>query len=80
MFTIFARYFAPWNGIDEDPVNGSSHTVLAPHFHRDRPLVATMESRRGGTLRLDVQGDRVHIGGSAVVVTRGNFGEIPVFC
>jgi hypothetical protein len=22
--------FAPWNGIPEDPVNGSSHTVLGP--------------------------------------------------
>lgn len=24
-----SRYFAPWNGIPEDPVNGSSHTNLA---------------------------------------------------
>lgn len=27
-----SRYFAPWNGIDEDPVNGSSHTILGPLF------------------------------------------------
>merc|ERR1712147_304725 len=28
------RYFSPWNGIGEDPVNGSSHTVLAPLWRR----------------------------------------------
>ena len=27
-----SRYFAPWNGIPEDPVNGSSHTLLAPYW------------------------------------------------
>lgn len=28
--SLVSRYFAPWVGIDEDPVNGSSHTALAP--------------------------------------------------
>ena len=27
-----SRYFSPWNGIAEDPVNGSSHTVLGPFW------------------------------------------------
>jgi predicted PhzF superfamily epimerase YddE/YHI9 len=27
-----SRYFSPWNGIAEDPVNGSSHTILAPFW------------------------------------------------
>ncbi|MCL4122627.1 UNVERIFIED_CONTAM: hypothetical protein GTU68_041206, partial [Idotea baltica] len=27
-----SRYFAPWVGIDEDPVTGSAHTVLAPYW------------------------------------------------
>lgn len=27
-----SRYFSPWNGIPEDPVNGSSHTLLAPYW------------------------------------------------
>jgi predicted PhzF superfamily epimerase YddE/YHI9 len=26
------RYFAPQNGIDEDPVTGSAHTVLGPYW------------------------------------------------
>ncbi|EER00535.1 phenazine biosynthesis protein, putative [Perkinsus marinus ATCC 50983] len=29
---VYSRYFAPWNGIPEDPVNGSSHTVIAPYI------------------------------------------------
>lgn len=34
-FDFMSRYFTPWNGIPEDPVNGSSHTILGPYFaHR----------------------------------------------
>jgi len=71
-----SRYFAPWNGIDEDPVNGSSHTVLAPYWWGKRKaqmLVARMESSRGGKLLLRCSDNKVHIGGNAVVVTSGNF-------
>ena len=28
--SFYSRYFSPWNGILEDPVNGSSHTILGP--------------------------------------------------
>ena len=27
-----SRYFSPWNGVPEDPVNGSSHTLLCPYW------------------------------------------------
>jgi hypothetical protein len=61
----------------QDPVNGSSHTVLAPHFWQGQTLVASMESKRGGILRLQCvgegEGGRVHMGGGAVVVTQGFF-------
>lgn len=69
-----SRYFAPWNGIDEDPVNGSSHTVLAPHFWRGQKLTAMMESKRGGMLRLECvegpDGPRCSILNSAGTLTR----------
>lgn len=29
---VFSRFFAPWMGIDEDPVTGSAHSVLAPYY------------------------------------------------
>jgi hypothetical protein len=32
-YDFASRYFSPWNGIPEDPVNGSSHTLLAPYWH-----------------------------------------------
>ena len=41
-FAFYSRYFAPWNGIPEDPVTGSLHTVLAPFW------AATFEARTGG--------------------------------
>ena len=31
---FISRYFAPWNGILEDPVTGSAHTVLAVYWSR----------------------------------------------
>eukprot|EP00037_Helgoeca_nana_P002136 m.32005 g.32005 ORF g.32005 m.32005 type:complete len:276 (-) comp12386_c0_seq3:573-1400(-) len=31
-YDFISRYFAPWNGIAEDPVTGSAHTVLGPHW------------------------------------------------
>lgn len=31
-YAFTSRYFSPWNGIPEDPVNGSSHTLLGPYW------------------------------------------------
>ncbi|XP_060584734.1 phenazine biosynthesis-like domain-containing protein [Ruditapes philippinarum] len=33
-FDFVSRYFAPWNGIPEDPVTGSAHTVLADYWRK----------------------------------------------
>lgn len=61
MDAVFAsRYFSPWNGIPEDPVNGSSHTSLGPLWamrwglwpqgDRACSLTGMAYSARGGTL------------------------------
>jgi PhzF family phenazine biosynthesis protein len=69
-----SRYFAPAAGIDEDPVTGSAHCVLAPFWSkrlgRDE-LRAFQASARGGVVRTRVQGDRVVLLGRAVTVLRG---------
>ena len=69
-----SRYFAPAVGIDEDPVTGAAHCALAPYWAmrlgRDE-LVGYQASARGGTVRCQVAGDRVVLGGHAVTVTRG---------
>lgn len=69
-----SRFFAPWAGIDEDPVTGSSHCMLAPYWadRWDRmDLRARQISPRGGDVGLRVRGDRVHLLGQAVTVAEG---------
>lgn len=29
---VFSRFFAPWLGVEEDPVTGSAHSVLVPYY------------------------------------------------
>jgi PhzF family phenazine biosynthesis protein len=68
-----SRFFAPAVGVDEDPVTGSAHCTLGPYWHRKtgrRNLVARQVSRRGGVVRVQVRGDRVVLGGQAVIVSR----------
>jgi len=69
-----SRMFAPRVGIDEDPVTGSAHCVLAP-FWSERlnrnPLTARQLSKRGGELLCEVKGDRVRISGSAALYMHG---------
>jgi len=68
------RYFAPKHGVDEDPVTGAAHTGLGPYWAAQlgsNELRARQVSRRGGELRVEVSGDRVHLIGNAVTVWRG---------
>jgi PhzF family phenazine biosynthesis protein len=73
-FDFVSRYFAPQAGIDEDPVTGSAHCCLGPfwaqHLHKEQ-LIAYQASARGGVVRVRVAGERVHLGGQAVTVLRG---------
>ncbi len=69
-----SRYFAPWVGIDEDPVTGSAHCALGPYWgkrlEKDR-LTAFQASERGGLLHIHLRGERVSIGGRAVTISTG---------
>ncbi len=75
-----SRFFGPWVGGDEDPVTGMAHTMLGPYWAREKDtqeLVARQVSARGGTLRMRLMGERVHISGQAVTVVRGEL-SVPV--
>lgn len=65
-----SRFFAPRCGIPEDPVTGSAHTTLTPYWsgklNKTRMKAAQLSSR-GGTLRCELHGDRVLIGGRAIL-------------
>ncbi|HUF11251.1 MAG TPA: PhzF family phenazine biosynthesis protein, partial [Rhodothermales bacterium] len=69
-----SRYFAPYFGIDEDPVTGSAHCALGPYWTErlgKQELLGYQASDRGGWVRVNVRGDRVDIGGKAVTVAQG---------
>ncbi len=69
-----SRFFAPTVGVPEDPVTGSSHCTLIPYWSRrlgKTRLFARQLSRRGGELFCRLAGDRVLIGGKAVLYSRG---------
>ena len=69
-----SRFFGPWVGVDEDPVTGMAHTVLAPYWAAElgkAEMEARQRSPRGGELRVGVTGDRVIISGAAVTVGKG---------
>jgi len=69
-----SRFFAPRQGIDEDPATGSSHCTLVPYWAArlgKRELQARQLSRRVGTLTCALNGDRVAIGGRAVLYLEG---------
>ena len=69
-----SRFFVPQQGIPEDPVTGSAHCTLIPLWSErlgKTRLAARQLSRRGGDLACALRGDRVDIGGHAVLVARG---------
>lgn len=69
-----SRFFAPNYGVDEDPVTGSAHCMLAPYWAErlgKTTLTARQLSRRGGSLRCRVEGDRVFISGRTVAYLEG---------
>ena len=73
-YDFVSRFFAPGSGVDEDPVTGTAHCCLGPYWSeqlgRDS-LIAYQASPRGGVVRVRVAGERVHLGGQAVTVLRG---------
>lgn len=69
-----SRFFAPAAGIPEDPVTGSSHCTLIPYWAERTGknfLSASQLSSRGGELFCTLKGDRVLIGGRAVLYIAG---------
>jgi predicted PhzF superfamily epimerase YddE/YHI9 len=74
-FDFVSRFFAPGSGVDEDPVTGSAHCALTPYWAKKlgkTEMTAFQASRRGGVVRVRLDGDRVKLGGRAVTVFRGD--------
>jgi PhzF family phenazine biosynthesis protein len=71
---FISRFFAPAQGIPEDPATGSSHCTLTPYWaHRlGRTRLQTNQiSPRRGKFTCTLNGDRVVIAGNAVLYLEG---------
>jgi len=69
-----SRFFAPAAGVPEDPVTGSAHCALAPHWCERlgrKTLTGFQASARGGLVGVELAGARVLLRGQAVTVVRG---------
>jgi PhzF family phenazine biosynthesis protein len=73
-YDFVSRFFAPAVGVNEDPVTGSAHCFLSPYWSERlgrNELVGYQASARGGVVKVRLDGDRVHLGGQAVTMLRG---------
>jgi PhzF family phenazine biosynthesis protein len=73
-YDFVSRYFAPWVGINEDPVTGSAHCMLGPYWAEKlgkTELLAYQASARGGSLGVRVTKERTYLTGQAVTVFSG---------
>ncbi len=69
-----SRFFAPNAGVDEDPVTGSAHCMLACWWSEKLGRTALrgyQASARGGTVGVDLRDDRVALSGRAVTTLSG---------
>jgi PhzF family phenazine biosynthesis protein len=69
-----SRFFAPAQGVPEDPVTGSAHCTLIPYWSKrlgKTKLHAYQASPRGGEIWCEDRGERVTISGKAVQFLEG---------
>ena len=74
-YDIISRYFNPWAGVNEDPVTGSVHTLLARYWSNilnKKELKAYQASKRSGEMILKLrENSRVEILGKFVFSLKG---------
>ena len=71
---MISRFFVPAIGINEDPVTGYMHCVVAPYWSDklgQADVVGYQASARGGVVACKVAGDRVELKGEAVLYLKG---------
>ena len=74
-YDFISRYFNPWGGINEDPVTGAFHTVLAKYWNsklNKTEMLAYQHSERGGEISIELLvNNRVQLSGKAIIVLKG---------
>lgn len=75
-YDFYSRYFAPWEGVSEDYVTGSAHTVLYPYWKEKlgkEEMAAKQLSKRSGVLYLSQKKDKLSILAEAKITMSGKF-------
>ncbi|HEV7689220.1 MAG TPA: PhzF family phenazine biosynthesis protein [Hyphomonadaceae bacterium] len=76
-YDVVSRFFAPADGIPEDPATGSAHCMIAPFFSRRlaKPELRCFQAypTRGADITTRIAGDRVKLIGRARTVIEGVF-------
>lgn len=72
-YDFYSRFFAPSSGINEDPVTGSAHSSLAPHWSKKlngkKLLIGYQASERSGIVECEIiNNERLLIKGDAVII------------
>lgn len=79
-YDFVSRFFAPADGIPEDPVTGSTHTALGPYWAGvlDLEMLTGLQaSPRGGLVRVATTArGRVRLSGHGVTVLRGHLSDL----
>ncbi len=74
-YDFYSRCFCPWIGINEDPITGAAHSVLAKYWGdrlRKKKLSAFQLSKRGGYLNLELIDDqRLEVRSNAHIAFEG---------
>ncbi|EKE09791.1 MAG: hypothetical protein ACD_16C00105G0004 [uncultured bacterium] len=73
-YDFVSRVFGPRKGINEDPVTGSAHCLLADYWQmklKKEEFLAYQASSRGGVIGVRIVGDRVYLRGQAITILEG---------
>ncbi|HAU5064256.1 TPA: PhzF family phenazine biosynthesis protein [Citrobacter amalonaticus] len=73
-YDFVSRFFCPGDAVAEDPVTGSTHSMLIPYWSeklKKIQMLAHQGAERGGDLRCQLEGDRVLISGQAATYLIG---------
>lgn len=74
-YDFISRFFAPWVGINEDPVTGSAHTILAPYWAKKlgkKEMKGYQMSQRGGEITVKIlENNRVQLIGKSILILKG---------
>ncbi len=74
-FDFISRNFAPWIGVHEDPVTGSTHCALADYWSgilQKSIMTAFQASERGGVVNMKIMdSNRVLLSGKAIITIEG---------